>query len=72
MGVSEAKVGGKAMKLCEMCMARLIRQAYGHVHINIEQTPDKHYFCSKECKRLWVEYVRDHGVPPAYVEVFKY
>ena len=63
--------GEELMRICEMCFARLLRTKYGHIHFNIEQIPDKHYFCSHICKMLWIEYVRKHGVPEVYVEVFK-
>ena len=60
------------MKLCELCFKRLIRTQYSHVHYNVEQNPDKHYFCSHACKILWVSYVRETGIVPiTYVEVFR-
>lgn len=71
MGVREVKMGGEEiMKICEMCFARLLRAKYYHIHYNVQQTPIRHYFCTHECKMLWVEYVREHGVPETYVEVF--
>ena len=58
------------MYLCEMCFIRIYTRKHA-IHTNIEQTPSTHHFCSKQCLRLWVEFVQELGVPKTYVEVFK-
>ena len=59
------------MYLCEMCYCRIYRVKH-ETHVNVQQKPSVHRFCSKQCLRLWVEFVRDEGyVPKAYVEMFK-
>jgi len=59
------------MYLCEMCYCRIYRVVH-KTHINVQQTPPEHHFCSHQCKMLWVEFVREEGyVPKAYVEILK-
>ena len=52
-----------------MCQIRIRRQLHPRF-INIEQTPSTHHFCSKECKYLWIEYIKKTGkIPKAYIEM---
>lgn len=54
--------------ICEFCGVTLKyrnrRPDYKTTHINIEQKPQRHYFCSMECKRDWCHFVQKHNAFP--------
>lgn len=59
----------KTKKLkCEICGKDTIRDRrknpanfYMHTHINIEQEPSEHYFCSNECKLNFIYDIKTNG-----------
>lgn len=52
--------GSIAMKdMCSFCGNRLVYYKNGRkkemkTHINIQQTPQIHYFCDMDCKMKWI------------------
>ena len=52
-----------------MCHIRISRRVHPKF-INIEQNPPEHHFCSVDCKRLWIDFVRECGyIPKAFIEI---
>ena len=46
------------MVICEFC-GKTIKNRIFQKHINVLQTPKIHVFCSKKCKHLWCNKIRD-------------
>jgi len=44
------------MTTCEQCgkEVKISKWNKEHLHININQKPQKHVFCSRQCKITWI------------------
>ena len=44
------------MAICENCGKEIVNNKWNkkYHHINIEQKPEKHFFCSRDCKVKWI------------------
>jgi len=46
----------RIMTACENCRKEIVNNKWNkeYHHINIDQKPQKHFFCSRQCKVNWI------------------